>query len=297
MTALLAFVRLTRPLFLVGGFVGVALGAAVAAWSGRALDAATYLWAQGLVTAFQLMVHYANDYFDRDGDARAERTPWSGGSGVLVTGALDARTALIAAVVCALLGLGVTLRFALTGNIAVAWIGVAIFALAWSYSGPPLRLATRGAGEVDTVVVVALLVPAAGFAAFSGGIDLTIARAVIAPAAAMLAMMLCVELPDADADRAAAKRTLVVRYGAAACRGLAAAFTVVGVGWAAVVAVRISAGYAALVLLPACVAGLALLRQLTFAPRPVAAAFWGVASYALTTGGLAAAYGLAAAAR
>ena len=71
MRALLAFVRLSRPLFLYGGFAGVALGAAVARHLGHALDAATYLWAQGLVSAFHLMVHYANDYFDR----AADRTP------------------------------------------------------------------------------------------------------------------------------------------------------------------------------------------------------------------------------
>ena len=71
-----AFVRLSRPLFLYGGFAGVALGAAVAHAQRLRLDVATYLWAQALVTSFQLMVHYANDYFDREADAQA--TPMRG---------------------------------------------------------------------------------------------------------------------------------------------------------------------------------------------------------------------------
>ena len=72
MKRLRAFVRLTRPLFLYGGFAGVALGAAVARHLAHPLDVGTYLWAQGLVSAFQLMVHYANDYFDRASDAHGE---------------------------------------------------------------------------------------------------------------------------------------------------------------------------------------------------------------------------------
>src|ERR1700694_5661109 len=101
MHPLRAFVALTRPLFLYGGFAGVALGAAVVASAGRRLDLQTYLWVQGLVSAFHLMVHYANDYFDRECDERAQRTLWSGGSGVLVGGALHPRVALIAALLFA----------------------------------------------------------------------------------------------------------------------------------------------------------------------------------------------------
>jgi hypothetical protein len=124
--ALAAFVRLTRPLFLYGGFAGVALGAAVAVWSGHRLDAATYAWAQAAVTAFQLMVHYANDYFDRDGDRAGARTSWSGGSGVLAEGTLPPHVALVAALVCASAGAAASAHFALAGNAVAAAIGIAI---------------------------------------------------------------------------------------------------------------------------------------------------------------------------
>ena len=50
------------------------------------------------MTSFQLMTHYANDYFDLEAD-RANQTPttWSGGSRVLPAGELSPRVALIAA--------------------------------------------------------------------------------------------------------------------------------------------------------------------------------------------------------
>jgi 1,4-dihydroxy-2-naphthoate octaprenyltransferase len=295
MTALLAFARLTRPLFLFGGFAGVALGAAVAAWSGHRIDAAAYLWVQALVTAFQLMVHYANDYFDRTSDVLAQRTAWSGGSGVLPSGALHPRVALIAALICAALGLAVSVRFWLGGNVAVAWIGIAICLLAWSYSAPPLRLAARGLGELDTALVVAVLVPAAGYAAFAGHLDSLLENALLAPAAAMIAMMLCVELPDAGADLAAGKRTMALRWGPARTLQMIGVVALVAATSAIGTALRLKLGLGVLALLPAAGAAFAVLRLIARDPRPASLAFWGIVLYATVTGGLAAAYGLAAA--
>lgn len=245
MRRLVAFLRLARPHFLAGGVAGVALGAAVAHRDGARIDAADYLWAQLLVTAFQLMVHFANDYFDREGDAGAVRTAWSGGSGVLVAGALPAAAALVAAAACAAAGLGGIARFALAGNPAAALLGAAILAGSWIYSAPPLRLAARGLGELDAALVVGVLVPAVAYAAFAGGVGPALLLAAAPCAAAMFLMMLAVELPDAACDAAAGKRNLVVRLQLAS-------------------------------------------------PLPAArVAFAGVALYALTTAGLAAAFALA----
>ena len=295
--ALAAFVRLSRPLFLYGGFAGVALGAAVAARSGRRLDLIDYLWAQGMVTAFHLMVHFANDYFDREGDRLDGRTRWSGGSGVLAAGELPPRVALYAALVCAALGLAAAARFALTGNVVTAALGAAILVFAWCYSAPPVRLAARGLGELDTVLVVALLVPAAGYAAFTGAVDAPFARVLLAPVAAMFTMMLCVELPDAGSDLMAGKRTLVVRIGPAqtwmVIGGLGAAAALV----AAAQALRTDGAAGVLLLLPALAAGFELLRATRRDPRPGSLAFWGVALYATTVTGLAASFALAAGAR
>src|SRR6185503_17692327 len=99
-TALIAFLRLGRPLFLGGGFLMFGLGAAIAAWHGHAIVPRRYALGQLAVTALQLMTHYANDYFDYDAD-RANLTPtrWSGGSRVLVEGALPRSAAFVAAVV------------------------------------------------------------------------------------------------------------------------------------------------------------------------------------------------------
>ncbi len=297
MRVLAAFVRLSRPLFLYGGFAGVALGAALAASRGHRVEPWAYAWTQTLVTAFQLMVHYANDYFDRHGDRAHERTAWSGGSGALVEGALAPGVALIAAAICATAGAEATLHFAYGGNATVAAAGLAIGLLSWAYSAPPLRLASRGGGELDAALVVAVLVPLAAYAAFGGGLDRALARAVTAPFVAMLAMMLCVELPDAGADAAAQKRTVIVRFGIAQSWRMLMALTIVAVWLTADVVIHLgtAAGFAAGV--PSAAAGAWLVWRIYRDPRPASLAFWGVAFYAATVTGVAAAYAAAAAAR
>ena len=212
--ALVAFVRLGRPLFLGGGFVLFALGAAVARASGHAIDGSRYALGQAAVTAFQLMTHYANDYFDLDAD-RANLTPtkWSGGSRVLTAGELPHRVALVAAIVLAVIGGVLAL---LLGGRALLTLAV-IFVLAWGYSAPPLRLCARGLGELDTAVVVTVLVPWLGFSlqAPDGVGAHTLVLAIVPLALLQFAMLVAIEFPDAAGDAAAGKRTLVVRLGAA----------------------------------------------------------------------------------
>jgi 1,4-dihydroxy-2-naphthoate polyprenyltransferase len=213
-----AFVRLSRAKFLVAGILGFALGAAIARFEGAPLGWKPYLQGQLMVLAFHAMVHFSNDYYDREADALSHRTPWSGGSGVLVDGSLSPRSALLAALCCALIGAATVLSFAAAGKYVVATLGVAIGLLAWSYSAPPLRLLARGWGEIDTALIVAILFPLAGYATFAGTIATRAIVSTLPSAAAMLVLMFCVEYPDLEADARSGKRNLVVRAGARRAR-------------------------------------------------------------------------------
>ena len=215
-SSLIAFLKLGRPLFLGGGFVLYALGAVVAAWLGAVMDWERYVLGQAAVTAFQWMTHYANDYFDYEADV-ANKTPtaWSGGSRVLAEGVLPRRVALYAALVLAAIGVVATILLGREEPRAIA-IVVPMAVLAWAYSGPPLRLCARGLGELTTAIVVTGLVPLLGFFMQApalegvGYLGLAVAPLVLL----QLAMLIAIELPDAEGDEAAGKRTLVVRYGA-----------------------------------------------------------------------------------
>jgi 1,4-dihydroxy-2-naphthoate octaprenyltransferase len=141
---------------------------------------------------------------------------------VLTSGALGPATALSAGIACAGLGCAAAAWLAATGAPAAAALGGLIALGAWSYSGPPLRLAASGWGEVDAVLVVAILVPLAGYAAFGGEPIGRAVAATVAPALATFAFMLSVEWPDRAADAASGKRNLLVRLGPRAAARLAA---------------------------------------------------------------------------
>lgn len=231
----IAFVRLGRPHFLVGGFLLYGLGAAVAASAGHSIDTVRYGLGQAVVSAFQLMTHYANDYFDFETDvANTTPTRWSGGSRVLPAAELPRRAALVAAVGLAALGAGLGIALLLTG--AGGWTAptvLAAFVLAWGYSAPPLRLCARGAGEVTTALVVTGLVPWLGFSLQAPDLDgtETLLFAIVPLALLQFAMLLSIEFPDARSDAHTGKRTLVVRLGAAKAARLYAAATIGAYAW------------------------------------------------------------------
>jgi len=228
-----AFIKLGRPKFLVGGFVFHGLGAALAVAAGARFDATLFAWGQLIVTAAQLMTHYANDFFDLEAD-RANRTPtrWSGGSRVLPDGVLPPGIALAAALVLGFVALGATLVLAMRAGDRPLLLPIAVVmtTLAWAYSAPPLRLAARGLGELTTAFVVTLCVPLLGYYAQAGEVHPRIFAACLLPCVLQFAMLLAIELPDAAGDAIAGKRTLVVRLGAATGARLYAALTIAAFG-------------------------------------------------------------------
>ncbi len=232
MGQLAAFIRLGRPLFLGGGFVLYALGAALAAVAGHAIHVPRYVLGQAAVTAFQLMTHYANDYFDYEAD-RANLTPtrWSGGSRVLVADELPRHVALVAALVLAAAGVALGAATARVGGPWTAPILVAMLVLAWEYSAPPLRLCATGAGELATAVVVTGLVPLLGYYLQAGTASGVLVLALVPVFLLQFAMLLAIEFPDAAGDAATGKRTLVVQLGPTVAARLYVTVTAAAYAW------------------------------------------------------------------
>lgn len=213
---LIAFLRLSRPFFLLGGIVLYALGAFIARYEGQPIDWRRYVIGQLLVTGLQLMTHYLNEYWDVDADRlNRARTYFSGGSGVLPSGALSRETALAAALIClAVSGVIAALLLMQYHPAPAVWIILALaFIGAFFYSTPPLTLSSTGLGEVTAAIVVAGLVPALAQTLQTGRVsELTLVTTV--PLVALgYAMLLAFEMPDFLSDEAAGKRTVLVRLG------------------------------------------------------------------------------------
>ena len=204
-----AFVRLSRPHFLAGGFLLFAMGAKMAPGAGIG----RYLTAQLMVTSAQLTAHYVNEYADVAADRLvARRTLFSGGSGVLPDRLLDPRVGLSAGRISSLLAIAAATAVA-TYSPAAAALGLAALAVSWGYSMPPFRLLGTGWGELATSLVVAFLVPIIGSLSQGGILTASLywAVAILVPVHVM--MMLAFEMPDLATDAAAGKRVLAVRIG------------------------------------------------------------------------------------
>lgn len=210
------FVRLSRPLFLLGGVLLYGLGAAILDYLGRPIDLTTFLLGQFAITSIQLMTHYLNEYIDSESDIEnPNRTPLSGGSGVLGAEGLPRNVALFGAAFALAITATIIIIFITTANMPViAWIILAlIFLGAFLYSLPPVSLSTSGYGEVTTSVLVAGLLPAFAFILQTGEFHRLLVMTSTPLIALHFAMMIAFELPDYATDTKFDKRTLMVRIG------------------------------------------------------------------------------------
>ncbi len=206
---LIAFVRLSRPHFLAGGFLMFAMGAVTAPGG----SVGHYLAAQFMVTSAQLTAHYVNEYADIEADrVVAHRTWFSGGSGVLPDGLLDPRVGLTAGRVTSLLAIAAAAAVA-SYSPGAAVLGLAALAVSWAYSMPPIRLLATGWGELATSLVVAFLVPLIGALAQGGGLTARLLWAVAIMVPLHVMMMLAFEIPDLASDADLGKSVLAVRIG------------------------------------------------------------------------------------
>ena len=210
------FVRMSRPLFLLGGVLVYALGVGIAHYLGSPVGWDIYLLGQAWVTMLQLGAHYLNEYYDAPGDLNnPNRTPFSGGSGAVGPGKLTRTTALLAAAGCLAVTASLTVLLINTQRLELPTILVMIlcFLGAFFYSAPPVRLASTGYGELTTSILVANLVPAFAFLLQVGNLHRLVAMTTFPLTALHLAMMLAFELPDYASDLKQEKRTLMVRLG------------------------------------------------------------------------------------
>ncbi len=208
--------KLARPLFLAGGFVFHALGLSIALYSGIELNWWLVIWGQIAITSIHLMTNFSNDYFDLAADqANTSPTTWSGGSRVLADGHLSPEVGLRAALFFA--GTAV-----LSIIIMIVWLGISGWAvgllllamfLAWEYSAPPLRLHSRGWGEVTVALTVPVLTPLVGYTLQAGSPAWLPLLATFPLACFQGAMILVINMHDAAGDAVVGKRTLVIRLG------------------------------------------------------------------------------------
>lgn len=215
----------TRPAFLSVTLVGVILGLSTAA-----ADGAFYSPPLAIMTLlFALLAHAGanviNDYYDALSGCDAANTerifPFTGGSRFIQDGRLT--LCQTAALGYGLLGLVIPAGFYLVyvSGPELLIIGLCGFFAGWAYSANPLKLQSRGLGEV-TIMLAWLTVVVGSDYVQRGALASKPIIAGIAYAILVANVLFINQIPDRVADASTGKRTLIVRFGAAfAAKGCA----------------------------------------------------------------------------
>jgi 1,4-dihydroxy-2-naphthoate octaprenyltransferase len=208
-----------RAPFLSASVVPVAVGAAVALWERGSLDWPLLALTLLGVSLLHLGANVTNDFWDfrRGTDViNQQRTPFSGGSPLLVEGRLRPRAVLRLGLVLLAAGAVVGLYLATTaGELwwAVVLMGAAGVGGGYFYTAPPFSLAARGVGELVIGSCFGVLAVAGTYLIQAHGVS-TAALAASVPVSLWVAAIIWAnQIPDAEADGLTGKRTLVVRIG------------------------------------------------------------------------------------
>ncbi|MDD3517755.1 MAG: 1,4-dihydroxy-2-naphthoate octaprenyltransferase [Chromatiales bacterium] len=258
----------TRPPFLLAAACPALLGLAFTVWSGHAIDWPAAVAALLAIVCLHAGVNLLNDYFDalNGTDALNEERlyPFTGGSRFIQNGVLGLRETL-------LLGIGLWLVTAVLGIWLAGISGPALYLLGalglfigWAYSAPPLRLNSRGLGELSVALGFGLI-PVGMHYTQTTDFDLRLFAAAL-PAGLLTANLLIInQFPDRRADEQAGKHHWVVRLGPRRARWMYAAVGALAyallVLWVAIDILPATTLLGLLAVAPSTVAALHLIRH------------------------------------
>jgi 1,4-dihydroxy-2-naphthoate polyprenyltransferase len=211
------WVRAARLQLHTIGFTPLLLGN-IAAW----YEHGYFRWPRFILALLiGLLIHlvtaFVNDVADIQTDeANLSRTPFSGGSGVVVEGQLSCSDLIRGARGAALLA--IALAGVMIIGLHVHW-GIILFVIwgilsATEYSLPPVKLSYRGGGEFLVFVTYSFVLVWAGYFMQTGPAYSPLAWALSAPIGfAVFSLITVTQFPDLEADREAGKRSLVIVFG------------------------------------------------------------------------------------
>jgi 1,4-dihydroxy-2-naphthoate octaprenyltransferase len=167
--------------------------------------------------SLQACTNIKNDLDDQlSGADDRNRTPvlgFTGGSRVLQRGLATRPELLAAMLLFGVLSTAIGLYFALAGRPAVLLFGLAGLFVGFVYTGPPLKLANRGLGELAVALAFGVGI-VSGTAYVQAGTVPTLALAASIPVSVLVALILFINgFQDAASDDEVSKRTAVVRLG------------------------------------------------------------------------------------
>ena len=228
--------RMTRPSFLLLTVVACVLGTATASACGCGLNIPLALGATLLAVVAHAVGNVLNDWHDARNGADAANTqgvfPFTGGSRLIQNGEVSERQTSDLAKALLIFLMPAGLLLAVKTGPGVLLLGMAGLLLAWSYSAPPLKLMSRGLGELAVALAWFLVVVGADYVQRRQFFIIP-ASAAISFALLVAALLVINGVPDAQADAQVGKRTLAVRLGPSGAAALYGLLVVLAHAWLA----------------------------------------------------------------
>jgi 1,4-dihydroxy-2-naphthoate octaprenyltransferase len=206
-----------RLQFCVASVMPVLIGSALAYKQIGNINYTLVILAVLATVAFQIASNISNDYFDhrsRNDILNENRTPFSGGSGLLQKDLITPKATLIAALLFFAIGaiLGIAILIIIKKP-AVLALGLAGLLGGFFYTAPPLKLGYRTAGEIIIALLFGILPVYGAYYIQTGIWDLIPLLPSLVVAVLIFLVIFANEFPDFQADKAVNKRTLVVTLG------------------------------------------------------------------------------------
>jgi len=205
------WVNETRPAFLLLTPITFSVGLAIAFTEGHFYPVRALLGLIGTVLA-HASVNMLNDYFDHKSglDYTTKRTPFSGGSGFIPSGALKPKQVLYVAFT--LLSIGSLIGMYFVATLGWMLLPIVVAAAATIYLYTPV-LSKIYLGEILTGMNFGPLMALGGYFIMTGKYSVTSVAAGAVPGILVGVLLYLNEFPDLEPDRGVGRRNIVMVLG------------------------------------------------------------------------------------
>ncbi|HHV71915.1 MAG TPA: 1,4-dihydroxy-2-naphthoate octaprenyltransferase [Clostridia bacterium] len=210
-----SLVKAARFSFLTATIVPVSYGTALGFYKGK-FDFCFFLWTLIGSAILHLGTNLINNYFDylNGSDViNLNRTPFNGGTDVIVKGQIKAETVAKAAFACYTIGAAIGFYLAYHRGIPVFYLGMAGIILSYLYSAPPVSLMSRGLGEFTVGLCFGPLLVIGAYYVQTQVFDPAVLFAGIPLGLLITAVLYVNQFPDYEADKKVRKANWIVRLG------------------------------------------------------------------------------------
>ncbi|HUP62544.1 MAG TPA: prenyltransferase [Thermoanaerobaculia bacterium] len=208
--------RLVDPKIALASVIPFLAGLALAIDQGGSIRWGIAFAAFAAIFLVEVGKNAVNDLCDFTSDVAVrphERSPFSGGKRVLVGMLLTERDLVVIAWIAFIAAGAIGSEVARRSNPMLLLLGAAAAAISILYAAPPVKLASRGLGELAVGCVYGPGIVLGTLVLFDASVIAEAVFVSIALGMLIANVLLINEIPDERADAQAGKRTLIVRLG------------------------------------------------------------------------------------